>query len=379
MRIRQYLLLAAAILLATTGARAYVLNGPRWAVAQVPYYINPANADVSSASALAAIQAGANAWSAQSNASISLYYMGQTSGTTLENNGKNEIFFRNTSNGGVIAETYWWYDANNHLVDADMVFYDGGFHFFTGSSGCSSGVYIEDTATHEFGHVLGLGHSSVASATMYATASWCSTSGRSLDPDDLAGVEELYPPGGPVNTAPAVAITGPANNSSITQGTALAFTGSASDQEDGSLSSRIVWTSSIDGQIGVGSSVTATLSAGTHTVTAQVSDSGGLSATSQVAVTVASVQAPAPPPAAPAGISLSAVATKVKGLQQARLYWSGAASSSVDVYRDGSKVMTTPNDGSQTDAINKKGGGTYTYKLCEAGSTTCSASVVVTF
>ena len=32
------------------------------------------------------------------------------------------------------------------MIDADIVFYDGSFAFFTGTSGCSGGYYIEDVA-----------------------------------------------------------------------------------------------------------------------------------------------------------------------------------------------------------------------------------------
>jgi hypothetical protein len=65
--------------------------------------------------------------------------MGRTSATSFANNGKNEIFFRNASAGSMVAETHWWYDSSNRLLDADILFYDGGFKFFTGSSGCSGG------------------------------------------------------------------------------------------------------------------------------------------------------------------------------------------------------------------------------------------------
>jgi subtilisin family serine protease len=78
--------------------------------------------------------------------------------------------------------------------------------------------------------------------------------------------------------------------------------------------------------------------------------------------------------------SLTATGYKVKGNQKADLKWSGATSTNVDVYRDGSKLTTTANDGFHTDNIDRKGGGSYTYKLCEAGSTTaCSNEVTVTF
>jgi subtilisin family serine protease len=86
-----------------------------------------------------------------------------------------------------------------------------------------------------------------------------------------------------------------------------------------------------------------------------------------------------PPPPPPAGISLTANGYKVKGAQQVDLSWSGAASTSVDVFRGTAKVATTANDGAYTDAIGSKGGGSYVYRVCEAGTTTCSGNVTVTF
>ena len=63
---------------------------------------------------------------------------------------------------------------------------------FTGTTGCSNGFYIEDIAAHEFGHALGLGHSAASNATMYPSTFYCNTANRSLDADDVAGVEQIY-------------------------------------------------------------------------------------------------------------------------------------------------------------------------------------------
>ena len=79
------------------------------------------------------------------------------------------------------------------------------------------------------------------------------------------------------------------------------------------------------------------------------------------------------------GITLSATRYKVKGLQKADLVWSGATSANVDLYRDGSIIATTPNDGFYTDDIDQRGGGTYRYKVCEEGSSSCSDEETVTF
>jgi len=73
--------------------------------------------------------------------------------------------------------------------------------------------------------------------------------------------------------------------------------------------------------------------------------------------------------------------TKVKGTKWADLTWSTGATlaSSVNVWRNGSLVVTTANDGSYTESLGK-GGGSYTYTVCEAGGTSnCSNGVTVTF
>lgn len=78
-------------------------------------------------------------------------------------------------------------------------------------------------------------------------------------------------------------------------------------------------------------------------------------------------------------IDLSAVGYKVKGQHRVDLRWSGATSSQIDVFRNGARVARVANTGSYTDAINARGSATYVYRVCEAGSTVCSAERTVVF
>ncbi len=79
------------------------------------------------------------------------------------------------------------------------------------------------------------------------------------------------------------------------------------------------------------------------------------------------------------GFTLEASGYKVKGVQHTDLTWSSATSTNVDVHRDGTVIATTANDGAYTDNIGVKGAGSYTYKVCEQDTTTCSNEVSVTF
>ena len=92
----------------------------------------------------------------------------------------------------------------------------------------------------------------------------------------------------PPNTPPQANISAPPNNSSFPSGTAITFTGSGSDQEDGPLSgAALVWVSSQDGQIGTGTSVTTSaLSTGGHQITLKATDSQSASGTASIALTI---------------------------------------------------------------------------------------------
>jgi|GEM_PF-657146 len=86
------------------------------------------------------------------------------------------------------------------------------------------------------------------------------------------------------NTPPTVTITAPSGGQTYTEGDTITFEATASDTEDGSLPpGDIIWTSSLEGvdSIGSGSPLAlTTLSVGTHTITATVTDSGGKSTSS---------------------------------------------------------------------------------------------------
>ncbi len=118
--------------------------------------------------------------------------------------------------------------------------------------------------------------------------------GSSIERIDLAGAWQIQSSPDPnatafgalPNTAPSVSITAPANNTAVDEGTSVSFTGTATDAEDGSLTSTLSWSSDLDGVIGSGGSTAGVLSVGTHTVTVSATDNGGLSGTGVVTVIV---------------------------------------------------------------------------------------------
>jgi PKD repeat protein len=111
------------------------------------------------------------------------------------------------------------------------------------------------------------------------------------------------------------------------------------------------------------------LSAGKYTVNLMVTDNAGLTHSTSQNVAVST--------SAGADIALSVNGYKERGLQKADLTWQGPTSNDVDVFRNGSKITTTANDGSYTDNIGR-GQGTYTYQICVAGTLTCSTGATIT-
>jgi len=218
LQIAAFIILALGLGAGAVRLHAFVSSGHAWGVSDVSYYINPQNLYVSPESAIAAVQSAASNWNTQSGANVRLVYAGTTNANTLTLDHTNNVFFRNDSSS-YIAETYWWYDGTGRLVDADIVFHEG-FRFYTGNAGCNGDGYsIENTGTHEFGHALGLAHSPVSTATMWATSETCATWKETLDPDDISGAQSLYsastssgPPTAPSQLQAAVSAGSPASS-----------------------------------------------------------------------------------------------------------------------------------------------------------------------
>lgn len=457
--------LALVALASGTLLQGFVDSGRRWVTASVLYYVNPQSIWVSPSVATSAVQMAAAGWRDQTQANIELVYAGTTTGSALTLNYRNEVFFRNGSNGSFVAETYSYWNGSGQMLDSDIVFYEGAFKFFSGS-GCVSGIYIENVAIHEFGHLLGLRHTTVSGATMAPSMpGYCDRTWLTLASDDITGLESMYPPAGSarpaaptqltvatsavsptsslvlawtdnannelgarierssngsafaqvaqvganvtsftntgltsgttysyrvyayngdgassysntatgqttvsVNTAPAVSIANPVANASYPEGASITFSGSAIDGQDGDLSASLKWTSNLAGQIGTGASFSRTLAAGSHVIAATATDSGALTGTAQVTLTVTV-----------GGPSLTARGYKVKGRQMAELRWTGITAATVDVFRNGSRVATPANSGLYTDQLNATGGGSYAYKVCAAGGSLCTNVSTVVF
>jgi extracellular elastinolytic metalloproteinase len=171
------------------------------------------------------------------------------------------------------------------------------------------------------------------------------------------------------NTGPSVSISQPANGTTFTKGQAVTFSGSASDAQDGNLTASIAWTSSLQqGVLGTGATFSRSdLVVGTHVISAKVTDSGNLSQTAQLTITISN-------------FTLAATKSTVRGKRQVGLAWSGATGTTVGIYRDNALLVTAANSGTYTDGNLPKKGNTFAYKVCLAATpSVCSNSVSVTF
>jgi PKD repeat protein len=105
---------------------------------------------------------------------------------------------------------------------------------------------------------------------------------------------------------------------------------------------------------------------GTYAVRLTVTDDSSATATVERSVTVTA-------------IALQARGRKRNGFAYVDLTWSGASGKSVRVFRNGNRIATVTNDGAWTDATGRKGTPTFSYRICEVGTTACSNTVTVRF
>ncbi len=108
---------------------------------------------------------------------------------------------------------------------------------------------------------------------------------------------------------------------------------------------------------------------GTYTVTIAVTDDDGATDSESKSVTVTDPVT--------GYIILTATGRKVRGIRYVDLSWSGN-SSNVDIYRDGGIIEEDMDGSTYTDNL-QRSSGTFTYQVCETGTSTCSNEASVTF
>jgi len=178
------------------GAYEYLYTcGPAWKNLPITYYINQnGSADMPLSTLEQVIDASYSAWETPCCSKFRAQYGGTTASTATANNNKIVLSWKESNwdpqFGSVnvtigVTLTSVWNDCT--IADAPILFNGVGFTF----SNNGNQTDLQSIATHEIGHMLGLSHSPIQQATMYA-AYIGGTGARSLHADDIDGVCSLY-------------------------------------------------------------------------------------------------------------------------------------------------------------------------------------------
>ncbi|HEX9984862.1 MAG TPA: matrixin family metalloprotease [Thermoanaerobaculia bacterium] len=179
-------------LLVASAADAYVLLSPRRTWASTPVAIRvytTGNSTINDSDrGVTAVVGAIKAWGIVSSSTTTSAAVRGTAPATIMLNTNGNI-----CTGSCLAATLTGYYTGSRIYDADV--YTNTRYSYTSSretDGCSSEFDIDGIMVHEVGHVLGIGHSNVAGATMYPSVSSCNTANRTLEADDLAAKLDLY-------------------------------------------------------------------------------------------------------------------------------------------------------------------------------------------
>ena len=124
----------------------------------------------------------------ETDANFDYFFLGEIGGfgagegnrvAALSANGNGVLAFMSPGGGGI---SNGW----------NIRFYDGGITWADGPASPGGAFDLQQVGCHEFGHALGLGHSGNGGATMVSGSAPGQTFKRSINSDDIAGVQFIY-------------------------------------------------------------------------------------------------------------------------------------------------------------------------------------------
>jgi hypothetical protein len=211
---------ALAVCCASTTTQAYlklgtVVNGKvvdtTWAApGPIPYFISDKDGGgLTAADLRGAAERATGRWQAVPTARVRFAYQGFTSASPDMGDGRTTLGFVDRPDlDRVLGATSFIVDTvTGNIVEADILF-NSRFPFSVAANGEAGRVDLESVVVHELGHLIGLGHSAIGETELSGGGRRVTGTGsvmfpialtagavadRLLQPDDVAGVSDLYP------------------------------------------------------------------------------------------------------------------------------------------------------------------------------------------